>query len=86
MRPSRVDGVFLGSLTRVSIYNLYHSVALGSSVALDQPRAKSIAADVNTAVRLKVAWQQVVRTLMTTPIDFGCGSVDPLTVNIESSQ
>ena len=30
------------------------------------------------ATYLKVAWQQIVRAFVTTPIDFGCGCVDPL--------
>jgi hypothetical protein len=38
------------------------------------------------ATYLKVAWQQIVRAFVTTPIDFGCGCVDPFTVNIEGAQ
>ena len=33
------------------------------------------------ATYLKVAWQQIVRAYVTTPIDFDCGCVDPFTVN-----
>jgi hypothetical protein len=30
------------------------------------------------ATYLKVAWQQIVRAFVTTPIDFGCSCVDPV--------